>query len=273
MSHPPAVTLEHLSAGYPGVLALDQISLNITRGRITALLGANGSGKSTLMSSILGVRAPLRGSVRIFGQNPATARRRNLVSYVPQHEQIDTTFPITVEQVVLMGRYRHMGLTRRARSADHAAVDEAIDHVRLQDFRKRSIGELSGGQRKRAFVARSIAQRAPLMLLDEPFAGVDRSSENLIAEVLRDLRSTSGTTLLISTHHLEGVEDLADHAVLLHQRVLAQGTPAEVLDQDRLGSAFGSMLSSAEPAVPEDGRSTDTAPEAPVQNGASRWNS
>lgn len=291
MNDPAAVTLEELSAGYPGVLALDQVDLAIAQGRITALLGANGSGKSTLMSSILGVRAPIRGSVRIFGQDPAKARRRNLVSYVPQHEQIDTTFPITVEQVVLMGRYRHMGITRRARAADHQAVDEAIEHVRLEDFRKRSIGELSGGQRKRAFVARSIAQHAPLMLLDEPFAGVDRASEDLIAEVLRDLRSTSGTTLLISTHHLEGVEDLADHAVLLHQRVLAEGTPAEVLDHERLGSAFGAVLSSAGsadppetggptgPAAPvgpaglEDWDAIGPASETPSRKGAAPWNS
>ena len=230
-----------LSAGYPGVSALESVNLELTTGRITALLGANGSGKSTLFSAALGMLAPRAGTVRLFGQSPARARRRNLVSFVPQHEQIDTTFPITVEQVVMMGRYSHMGFTRRARPADRDAAAEALQRTGLTQYRRRSIGELSGGQRKRTFLARAIAQQAPLMLLDEPFAGVDRSSERLITDLLHQL-AADGTTMLISTHHLEGVHDLADEVVLLHRRVLAAGAPEDVLTDEQLARAFGASL-------------------------------
>lgn len=237
-----AVVVRRLSAGYPGVNALESVNLQLAGGRITALLGANGSGKSTLFAAMLGLLPPRTGSVRLFGQTPARARRRNAVSFVPQHEQIDTTFPITVEQVVMMGRYTHMGFIRRARSADRDAVEEALERTGLSEYRRRSIGELSGGQRKRTFLARAIAQQAPLMLLDEPFAGVDRVSERLITELLHQL-AAAGTTMLISTHHLEGVHQLADEVILLHRRVLAAGAPEDVLTDEQLARAFGASLS------------------------------
>lgn len=248
--HPP-VHAAQLSAGYPGVLALDGVDFTLHRRSICALVGANGSGKSTLFATLLGLRQPLAGRVRLFGQTPHHARRRNLVSYVPQHEQIDTTFPITVEQVVMMGRYGHMGFTRRPKPADRAAVGRALEQVGLEDLRRRAIGELSGGQRKRAFLARAIAQQAPLMLLDEPFAGVDRSSERLIVGVLHQLRD-AGATLLVSTHHLEGVGELADEVILLHRRVLAAGLPEDVLTEEQLGQAFGAVLSAPLAQDPED---------------------
>jgi ABC-type Mn2+/Zn2+ transport system ATPase subunit len=239
---PVPVVVESLTAGYPGVTALEDVSLSLAPATVTALLGANGSGKSTLFSALLGMVPTSKGRVHIFGTDSARARRRNLVSYVPQHEQIDPTFPVTVEQVVMMGRYPHMGVLRLTRPADREAVDHALAQTRLSDLRKRSIGELSGGQRKRAFVARALAQRAPLMLLDEPFAGVDRTSEQLITEVLHDLKS-SGTTVLISTHHLEGVHSLADQVILLHRKILATGPPEVVLTDEKLAQAFGEALS------------------------------
>lgn len=266
-SRVPAIAAEQLTAGYPGVLALDGIDLTLQRRSICALVGANGSGKSTLFATLLGLRQPHSGRVRLFGEPPRTARRRNLVSYVPQHEQIDTTFPVTVEQVVMMGRYGHMGLTRRARPADRTAVAQALEQVGLQEFRRRAIGELSGGQRKRVFVARAIAQQAPLMLLDEPFAGVDRTSEELITGVLHQLRD-GGATLLVSTHHLEGVGELADEVVLLHRRVLAAGLPEDVLTEEQLGRAFGAVLSQPlSPQIPAP------RPVVPGQEGDSRWSS
>ena len=243
-AHPrlPTVVVSRLSAGYPGVSALEEVNLELAPGRITALLGANGSGKSTLFAALLGLLQPRIGSVTLFGKAPAKARRQNQVSFVPQHEQIDITFPVTVEQVVMMGRYAHMGFTRRARAADRSAVEEAMMRTGLTEYRRRGIGELSGGQRKRAFLARAIAQQAPLMLLDEPFAGVDRVSERLITTLLHDL-AAAGTTILVSTHHLEGVHDLADEVILLHRRVLAAGPPADVLTDDQLARAFGASLS------------------------------
>ncbi|GAB3188298.1 metal ABC transporter ATP-binding protein [Nesterenkonia suensis] len=256
---PAAIAVEGLSAGYPGVLALEQVDLQVGPGRLCALVGANGSGKSTLFSTLLGLRSPAAGRVRLFGRAPQTARRRNLVSYVPQHDQVDQAFPITVEQTVMMGRYGHMGFTRRPRPADRVGVDAALEQVGLTELRARTIGELSGGQRRRAFLARSIAQEAPLMLLDEPFAGVDRVSEALLVSVLHQLRD-AGTTLLISTHHLEGIPELAEEVVLLHRTVLASGTPEDVLTEERLARAFGTVLGLGPPVhgpqthEPEAGR-------------------
>ncbi|OSM44405.1 metal ABC transporter ATP-binding protein [Nesterenkonia sp. PF2B19] len=236
-----AISVEGLSAGYPGVLALQEVNLTVRSGRICALVGANGSGKSTLFAALLGLRSPAQGRVRLFGRSPHAARRRNLVSYVPQHDQVDPSFPVTVEQTVMMGRYGHLGFTRRPRAADREHVESALEQVGLAGLRSRTIGELSGGQRRRTFLARSIAQRAPLMLLDEPFAGVDRVSEELIVQVLHQLRD-AGTTLLVSTHHLEGIPDLAEEVVLLHRTVLAAGPPGEVLTEERMADAFGAVL-------------------------------
>ncbi|WP_343233404.1 metal ABC transporter ATP-binding protein [Streptomonospora sp. PA3] len=223
---------------YGDVLALEDVSLSVGRGRICGLLGANGSGKSTLFTTIMGLTPASRGRVRILGSDPAAARRRGLVGYVPQSEQVDWAFPVRVADVVMMGRYGHMGPSRRPRRADRAAVEQALERTGLSDLAHRQIGALSGGQRKRAFVARGIAQGARLFLLDEPFAGVDRPSQATISEVLAAMRD-DGATLLVSTHDLAGVPDLCDEAVLLQRRLIAQGAPADVLTPQRLLEAFG----------------------------------
>lgn len=238
-----ALQVRDLSAGYPGVLALDGVDLAVRPGSLCALLGANGSGKSTLFASLLGLRRPFAGTVSIFGSSPSRARRSNLVSYLPQLDAVDHSFPVTVGQLVMMGRHPHQGITRRVRAEDRDVVESALDQVDLLPLRHRTVGELSGGQRRRAMLARSIAQQAPLMLLDEPFAGVDRASEELIVSVLHRLRD-DGTSLLVSTHRLDGVEAMADEVVLLHRRVLAAGSPATVLTKEQLARAFGAVLSS-----------------------------
>lgn len=250
MSSLAALRVQHLSAGYPGVLALEDVGLTVDSGSLCALLGANGSGKSTLFAALLGLRRPFSGRVSIFGRSPSKARRTNLVSYLPQLDAVDHSFPLSVGQLVMMGRHPHQGLTRRVRAEDRRVVDAALDQVDLLELRHRTVGELSGGQRRRALLARSIAQQAPLMLLDEPFAGVDRASEDLIVEVLHALRD-AGTSLLVSTHHLEGVDSLADEVVLLHRRVLASGRPAEVLTEQQLARAFGAVLASDTDPRPE----------------------
>lgn len=249
-----------LSAGYPGVLALEEVEFALATSQICALVGANGSGKSTLFSVMLGLRTPVSGRVRLFGRSPSSARRQNLVSYVPQHDRIDPAFPITVEQTVMMGRYGHLGLSRRGRPADHEIVTTALERVGLEHLSSRTIGELSGGQRRRALLARSIAQEAPLMLLDEPFAGVDRGSERVITEVLHQLRD-AGTTMVISTHHVEGVPDLADQVLLLHRRLLAAGTPEEVLTEETLARSFGIVLG----AESSSGAPAPSSPRSPGQ--------
>jgi manganese transport system ATP-binding protein len=227
-----------LDVRYGTVEALRDVTLELPSGRIVGLLGMNGSGKSTLFAALMGAVRPASGSVRLFGGEPAHALKRNLVSFVPQSEAVDWDFPISVAEVVMMGRYGRLGLTRTPRPADRDAVAAALERVGLRELADRQIGELSGGQRKRAFVARGIAQEASLMLLDEPFAGVDKGSERTIIGLLRSLRD-EGKSILISTHDLAGVPELCDEVVLLQNRVLFQGPPAEALTPDRLALAFG----------------------------------
>ncbi|WP_460797957.1 metal ABC transporter ATP-binding protein [Microbacterium sp. GXF0217] len=233
-----AIEVRGVTVRYGDVLALDDVSLAVDAGRVTGLIGMNGSGKSTLFKSILGLVRPSAGTVALEGGDSASARRRGLVGYVPQSEDVDWSFPVSVRDVVMMGRYGRQGMTRRARTADRTAVDEALERVELHDLADRQIGQLSGGQRKRAFVARGIAQDAGILLLDEPFAGVDKRSEATIVRLLREL-AASGRTVLVSTHDLHALPDLADEAVLLLRRVLFHGSVAEALEPARLARAFG----------------------------------
>ncbi|TQK17828.1 manganese transport system ATP-binding protein [Microbacterium sp. SLBN-154] len=236
MTHP--IEVSDVTVRYGDVVALRDVSLEVAAGRVTGLIGMNGSGKSTLFAVIVGRLRPDRGTVRIDGADPAPARRRGLVGYVPQSEAVDWTFPVSVRDVVMMGRYGRLGPMRRPGAADRRAVDEALARVELDGLADRQIGRLSGGQRKRAFVARAIAQDAGILLLDEPFAGVDKRSEATIVGLLRDLAG-AGRTVLVSTHDLHALPDLADEAVLLMNRVLFHGPVAQALEPATLARAFG----------------------------------
>lgn len=238
MSAPPALEVRGLTVRYGEVSALEDVSLTLGTGRVCGLVGMNGSGKSTLFKTVMGTVRPRSGTVVVAGGSPAAARRKGLVGYVPQSEDVDWTFPLSVREVVETGRYGHLGPTRRLRAADHAAVAEALDRVGLADLAHRQVGRLSGGQRKRAFLARAVAQGAATLLLDEPFAGVDRTSEATITELLRAL-AAEGASVLVSTHDLQALPDLADEAVLLMRRVLLHGPSAEVLRPENLALAFG----------------------------------
>ena len=234
----PAVDVRDVTVRYGDVLALDGASLSLRPGTVCGLIGMNGSGKSTLLKTITGLVRPDRGEVLVDGEPPSRARRAQTIGYVPQDEDIDRDFPVSVRDVVMMGRYGRQGLTRRPRAQDHAAVAAALDRVDLTDLADRRIGALSGGQRKRAFVARGIAQEARVLLLDEPFAGVDKRSEATISALLREL-AADGRTVLVSTHDLQAVPELCSEAVLLMRRVLLHSTPEEVLDPRNLALAFG----------------------------------
>lgn len=233
-----AIEVENVVARYGDVLALDGVSLTVEPGRVTGLIGMNGSGKTTLFKAIMGMIRPDHGTVRLDGIDPGVARRQGRIGYVPQTEDVDWTFPVSVHDVVMMGRYGHQGFTRRARPADHAAVADALERVELTEFADRQIGRLSGGQKKRAFVARGIAQGARILLLDEPFAGVDKRSEATIVRLLREL-AADGQAILVSTHDLHALPQLADEAVLLLQRVLFHGSVTEALQPANLARAFG----------------------------------
>lgn len=234
----PALELRGLTVRYDTVQALVDIDLSVHTGRITGLLGTNGSGKSTLYGAVMGRVKTSGGSVRIFGEAPARARSQSLVAYMPQSEAIDWDFPISVAEVVLTGCYGRLGPARIPRQEHLREVSEALERVGLAPLRDRQIGELSGGQRKRVFIARTIVQKARLLLLDEPFAGVDRASELAISALLRELRD-DGCAIVISTHDLAGVPELCDRVVLLKNRVLFEGTAEEALAPANLARVFG----------------------------------
>lgn len=238
------IDIDDIAVHYGQIVALDGVALAIAPGRVTGLIGQNGSGKSTLFRAIVGSEPLVRGTIRLEGRPAREARRAGRVSHVPQSDSVDWGFPVSVGETVMMGRYGAMGITRHARAADRTAVREALDRVALADLHDRQIGRLSGGQRKRAFVARSIAQQASVMLLDEPFAGVDARSEALIIDVLREL-AAEGRTVLVSTHDLTTLSRLADDVVLLRQRVLFHGPVDEATRADRLAAAFGLDLGSS----------------------------
>jgi manganese transport system ATP-binding protein len=234
----PAIEVSDLTVRYGAVLALDSVSFRVRSGRVCGLVGVNGSGKSTLFKSIMGLVRPDAGHVVVEGRTPTQARRAGMVGYVPQSEDVDWAFPLSVAEVVMMGRYGQLGWTRRPRRADREAVAAALAQVELTELAERQIGALSGGQRKRAFVARGIAQGAHVLLLDEPFAGVDKRSELTIVGLLRQL-AAEGRTVVASTHDLRALPELCDEAILLRQRLLLHDSPAALLEPDNLALAFG----------------------------------
>ena len=224
-----------------GHTALRHASFEIPTGTIAALVGVNGSGKSTLFKAIMGFVRLGKGEISVLGMPAGQALRHNLVAYVPQAEEVDWNFPVLVEDVVMMGRYGHMGMMRIPRRADHEAVAAALARVDMGDFRKRQIGELSGGQKKRVFLARALAQDSRVILLDEPFTGVDVKTEEQIVALLRELRD-EGRVMLVSTHNLGSVPEFCDRTILIKGTVLAHGLTRDVFTQGNLERAFGGVL-------------------------------
>jgi manganese/iron transport system ATP-binding protein len=224
-----------------GFTAVQNATFSLDPGTICALVGVNGSGKSTIFKAIMGFVRPSAGEVRLCGRPVAEALKRNIVAYVPQSEEVDWNFPVLVEDVVMMGRYGHMNFLRMPSRADRYKVDEALERVGMTAYRTRQIGELSGGQKKRVFLARSLAQEGRIILLDEPFTGVDVKTEGAIVGLLRELRA-SGHLMLVSTHNLGSVPDFCDQVVLINKTVLAAGPTAQVFTQANLERAFGGVL-------------------------------
>ncbi len=238
----PSIEVSDLTVTYPnGVTAMRDASFALGPGTICALVGVNGSGKSTIFKAIMGFVRPSSGEVKLCGLPVDEALKRNMVSYVPQSEEVDWNFPVLVETVVMMGRYGHMNFLRRPSRTDRLKVAEALERVGLSDYRDRQIGELSGGQRKRVFLARALAQGGSIILLDEPFTGIDVNTETAIIDLLRELRA-SGHLMLVSTHNLGSVPDYCDEVVLINRKVLAAGPTADVFTQKNLELAFGGAL-------------------------------
>ncbi|MCU0883537.1 MAG: manganese/iron ABC transporter ATP-binding protein [Beijerinckiaceae bacterium] len=236
------IEVSGISVSYSsGVTAIRDASFVLGPASICALVGVNGSGKSTLFKTLMGFLEPSSGHVRISGLAVRQALKSGLVAYVPQSEDVDWTFPVLVEDVVMMGRFGHMGFLRLPSKHDKKAVDEALERVGMAAFRKRQIGELSGGQRKRVFLARALAQGASVILLDEPFTGVDVKTEAAIIDLMRALRD-QGCLMLVSTHNLGSVPEFCDQVVLINRTVLAYGPTADVFTQAHLAAAFGGVL-------------------------------
>jgi manganese/iron transport system ATP-binding protein len=224
-----------------GHTALRDTTFELPTASIAALVGINGSGKSTLFKAIMGFVPLSSGQITLLDRPAKQALKQNMVSYVPQAEDVDWSFPVLVEDVVMMGRYGHMGMMRLARQQDRHIVTDALARVGMLDYRHRQIGELSGGQKKRVFLARAIAQRGQVILLDEPFTGVDVNTEQQIITLLRELRD-EGRTLLVSTHNLASVSDYCDHTVIIKGTVLACGTTATTFTRENLETAFSGAL-------------------------------
>ena len=238
----PSLLVEGLSVIYSnGHKALDNASFSIPRQSITALVGVNGSGKSTLFKAIMGFVKSSGGRIELFGGSVKDALKANLVAYVPQNEEIDWDFPVLVKDVVMMGRYGHMGFLKIPNENDYEIVKDSLKKVGMLELENRQISELSGGQRKRVFLARALAQQSEIILMDEPFTGIDVNTEEEIMELLREMKA-EGKVMLISTHNLGSVPEFCDRTILLNKTVLAEGETTKVLTQENLTNAFEGVL-------------------------------
>lgn len=225
-----------LTVRYAETVALDSVDMQTRCGRCVALVGPNGAGKSTLMKSLAGLIVPESGGITWKG-NPLS-RSTAEIAYLAQRSQVDWHFPLTVRGLVEMGRFPHLGWWRRFKQADHEVVDSALESMKLMDLAKRQISALSGGQQQRAFVARALAQEAHVLLLDEPFTGLDRPSQELLTELL-GLLADGGRLILAAHHDLATVPDIFDEVLLLKRKAIAFGTVEEVFNEENLNECFG----------------------------------
>jgi ABC-type Mn2+/Zn2+ transport system ATPase subunit len=236
-----AVVLRDVTVGYDSTPVLAHADLEVGWGLMVGVIGPNGAGKSTLIKTILGTLRPQQGSVRVGGYASQTKDARNTIGYVPQREVVNWDFPVTVEDVVMMGRTARLGWLRFPGAADRAIVTQAIERVGMTEFTHRQISQLSGGQQQRVFLARALAQGGRLLLLDEPLNGVDAGTQESIGELLRHVRSEGGT-ILMATHDLELAAAWCDRLVMVNQGIIAYGTPAEALRPDVLRLTYGGQV-------------------------------
>jgi ABC-type Mn2+/Zn2+ transport system ATPase subunit len=237
-SQAPILSVSGVGVRYESGVALEEASFDLNLGERLAVVGPNGAGKSTLLKVIAGVLTPTDGYVQIFGHEPGG---HICIAYVPQRSQVDWTFPVTVSDVVMMGRVGQMGLFRNPKSSDWDIVDRSLKTVRMAHLAKRQISQLSGGQQQRMFIAQALAQEAELMLMDEPLTGLDINSQEEVFSILDKLEQ-QGVTVLVSLHDLKLAAQQFDLVMLLNHRMLAFGTPKEVLNPDNLVAAYGGHL-------------------------------
>jgi len=232
------VQLEAVSVAYNGKPALKEISFSLAAGDSVAVVGPNGAGKTTLFRTIAGAMQPSMGEVRVYGHEPGG---HICIAYVPQRSEVDWGFPVTVQDVVMMGRIRKIGLFRWPRRKDWQFIRQAMQSVGVDGLADRQIAELSGGQQQKVFLAQAIAQEAELVLLDEPLGGLDLPSQQAIFEILEQLKD-QGVSVLVATHDLNLAAERFDRVMLLNRRMIAMGTPDQVLTQSNLVQAYGGHL-------------------------------
>ncbi|WP_041238343.1 metal ABC transporter ATP-binding protein [Gloeothece citriformis] len=231
--------VEHLAVNYRGIRGLEGVSFQVEPGQLVGVIGPNGAGKSTMFKAMLGLIPVASGHIRYC--SCLLCRQLERVAYLPQRSQIDWDFPITVWNVVMMARTRHLGWLKSPKSSDRSLVRAALERVEMLSLRERRIGELSGGQQQRVFLARALAQEADIFLLDEPFTGVDQKTENIMFEVFDQLKS-EGKILLVSVHDWGHTMTQLDRLLLLNRSLIADGTPQQVMTPENLQLAYGMSL-------------------------------
>ncbi|MFP3019456.1 MAG: ATP-binding cassette domain-containing protein [Arsenophonus sp.] len=238
----PNLVVDNITVTYSErYTAIYDVSFNLTGGSICALVGINGSGKSTLFKTIMGLVIPTKGRITLNNSSIKIALKQNIIAYIPQNEEVDWNFPVLVSDVVMMGRYGKMGILRIPKKQDKQIVTDALERVDLTGLEKRQIGELSGGQKKRVFLARALAQEGKVLLLDEPFTGIDVKTENAIVDLLRLLRS-NGYLILVSTHNLGSIPEFCDQVILVNRTIVATGPIETTFTKKNLQLAFGGVL-------------------------------
>lgn len=238
------IRFNHATFGFPGVVALRDISLDITEGEFVGVIGPNGSGKTTLCRAVLGLMAPVEGSLRIFdcACEELRCHHRARIGYLPQKGMIDRNFPVTVLEAVMMGRYGALGLFKRPSRRDREIALEALAHVGMDSHRDTALGHLSGGQQQRVLIARALAQQPQVLLLDEPTTGLDITTQHSVVELVQHLHRELGLTVLLITHDINMIRSRVDRLVLLKTRLFAAGPPHDVLKPEILSQVYGKDL-------------------------------
>lgn len=247
-SRDPIIRFEHASFGFPGVIALEDISLVVTAGEFVGVIGPNGSGKTTLCKAVLGLMPPIKGHLHIFdcACDKLRCHHRAKIGYLPQKGVVDRNFPVTVLETVMMGRYGSLGLFKRAARQDHEIAMEALAHVGMEGHKHSALGHLSGGQQQRVFIARALTQQPKVLLLDEPTTGLDITTQHSVIELVEQLHRELGLTVLLITHDINMIRSRVDRLVLLKKRLFAAGPPTDVLRPDILRQVYGKDLVSTE---------------------------
>jgi len=243
-SHEPIIRFDHASFGFPGVIALKDISLSINTGEFLGVIGPNGSGKTTLCRAVLGLMAPFEGHLHIFdcACDELRCHHRAKIGYLPQKGAVDRNFPVTVLETVMMGRYGALGLFKRPGSKDQEIAIESLTHVGMERHKDTALGHLSGGQQQRVFIARALAQQPKVLLLDEPTTGLDITAQHNVIELVEHLHDELGLTVLLITHDINMIRLRVDRLVLLKTRLYAAGPPADVLKPEILSEVYGKEL-------------------------------